>query len=236
MGSYLDLFPKIQYDINRFQRSNFETVTNLTFRVGVIKSVLSNISSYYEYVIKDGETPEILAGNLYNNPEAYWIILYANDIYDPQYDWPLDYTSFQKYIINKYGSYEAAQADHHYEMVIEREESSTGIITINSFRINESSLVANTAPSQVDIPFDNYDNLPDEGEWITIDMGNNKTVRQRTYRRAISIYQYEDDLNESKRFIKIIKSDYYPIIQKEFNALTDTEEGFTLIRNSRRLT
>jgi len=234
MGSYLDLFPNIQYDISKLDLSNYETITNITFRVGVIKSVLTNISSYYEYVVRDGETPEILAGNIYGNPESYWIILYANDIYDPQYDWPLDYKSFQNFIINKYGSYAAAQGNHHYEKVIEREESSTGIITVTVSEINETSLVANTAPSQVGVPYDTYDSLPDEGEWITIDQGDGKTVRQRTYRRAISFYQYEDDLNESKRFIKVIKPDYYFNIQREFKALLEVDGNIR--KNSRRLT
>jgi hypothetical protein len=209
MGSYLDLFPKIQYDITKAKLSNFETDTNITFRIGIVKSILSNISAYYEYVVKDGETPEILAGNIYKNPEAYWIILYANEIYDPQYDWPLDYRSFQNFIISKYGSYENAQNIHHYEKIIERQESETEIITTDIYQVNETSLVDNTAPSQVNIPYDTYDTLPDEGEWVTVNLGDGKSVRQRIYRRAVSFYDYEDSLNESKRFIKVIKEEYY---------------------------
>lgn len=119
---FLDKFPKVIYDINKGARSNFERVTDLTFRVSFLKEILDNTSAYYEYVVRDGDTPEILADRFYNNSELHWIILYANDIYDPQYDWPLNYDAFQKYIITKYGSISNAKIQiHHYEKIIARQ-------------------------------------------------------------------------------------------------------------------
>ena len=95
-------FPKILYDIENAQLPNFEIITNITYRIGVIKSVLENLSAYYYYNITDADKPELLAEKVYGDPTAYWIILYANNIYDPQYDWPLNYKSFGNYMANKY--------------------------------------------------------------------------------------------------------------------------------------
>jgi hypothetical protein len=45
-------------------------------------------------------------------------------------------------------------------------------------------------------------------------------------RNAVSNYDYELELNEKKRFIKLIKPEYYGSIMREFSALTGTEESF----------
>jgi hypothetical protein len=214
MSTFLDTFPKIQYDITRRSASsNFETVTNLTFRFGIIKNVINNVSSYYEYAVKESDTPEILAEKVYNNPEAYWIILYANDMYDPQYDWPMNSNVFAKYIANKYGSVNAAKTGiHHYEKVIRREESRTGIITEQRIVVNYDKLTTNTP----DVPYDYYLNLPATQSVEEINM-NGVTVTEIISRDAISYFDYEDQLNEKRRQIKIIKREYYTQIINEFN-------------------
>ena len=229
MATFLDLFPKIPYDIEKaLYRSNYDVVTDITFRFGFIKEILNNISAYYLYPIKDSETPEILSEYVYNDPEAYWIILYANDIYDPQYDWPLNYNNFQNYIIGKYGSLAAAQTgNHHYEKVITRTESLSGIVTEKRIIVNYDKLTDNA----LNVPYDYYDdpNLPTEADFVAINMGNGKTVFERTYKRRISYYDYEDELNNNKRFVKIIKAEYYPRLVSELRALTnfDNRSNFT---------
>ena len=92
MAQFFDKFPRISYDIEGKRLTTYQSVTNIFFRVRVIREILGNISAYYEYLIKDDDTPEILADKVYNNPEAHWIIIMANNIVDPQYDWPLNST------------------------------------------------------------------------------------------------------------------------------------------------
>jgi hypothetical protein len=126
MGRFLDRFPKVLYDIEGRRLSTYDTVTDLSFRFSIIKDAIKSVSSYYDYVIRDGETPEILADRVYDDPEGYWVILYANDIYDPQYDWPLDSNAFKRFIIGKYGSTQAAKSNiHHYEKLITRQIGDT---------------------------------------------------------------------------------------------------------------
>jgi hypothetical protein len=195
----------------------------------VIREVLNNISAYYEYLIKDDDTPEILAEKVYGNTQAHWLILLANDIVDPQYDWPLNSRDFQKYIIKKYGSVENAQTTyHHYEKKIVREESLTGIVVENRFVINQS----NIADSMYDttVPYDTYDSLPETQEYNTIDMGDGKTVIEITNRERITNYDYEDEMNEKKRPIKIIKPEYYGQIIREFDELVKSKDRLPYLR------
>jgi hypothetical protein len=239
MATYFDQFPKIIYNISGDRYRKYETITEIMFRIGIIKNTLNNISAYFNYTISDDETPEILAGKIYGDPETYWIILYANDIIDPAYDWPMNNDVFYYYMIDKYRPLAEADAGqdqtdnqviawtrtnyHHHEKIVERRESATGITTTQKFQINEANLTSNLASSLSNVPYDYYNNLEDEAAWTTIDMGGNKTVLERAYRERVSYYDYEEEKNENKRFIKIIKPDYYPAILAEYEQLVNPD-------------
>lgn len=218
MATFFDLFPKVPYNTGGKQLTTYDTVTNVFFRLRVLKSVLDNISAYYEHTVQDGDTPEILAEKVYGNPEAHWIILLANEIVDPQYGWPLDSRSFNKYIINKYGSVQTAKTTiHHYEKVIIREESFSGTITETRFVVDYDQITEN-AP---DAPYDRWTGLPSDQFVETFNMGGGRTVIQTIKRDQISNYDWEVQENEKKRLIKIIKPEYYSQIINEFNELTN---------------
>lgn len=219
MAEFFDLFPKVLYDISggKSKPKSFDYPTNILFRLRVVRDVITNSSAYYEYLVKESDTPDILAFNIYGTSEAHWVILFANDMVDPQYDWPLNSRDFQNYIINKYGSIENAKTTiHHYEKVITREESSTGLITETRFEVNEEQLTIN----DMDVPYDTWENLTDTQNVETVNMGNGKTVVQISKRNSITNYDYEEQLNENKRSIKIIKPEYFPRIVEELNILT----------------
>lgn len=142
MSRFLDKFPKIPYDINKSGYSNYDNVTDISFRFSIIKDTLNSTSAYYEYVIRDGDTPEILADRVYGDPEAYWIILYANNIYDPQYDWPLNDDAFEKFIISKYGSVANAKSQiHHYEKIVARQVENSETVYLDKQEINYNTSV-----------------------------------------------------------------------------------------------
>lgn len=294
--NFMDKFPKIPYDINKSQYSNFDNITDLTFRFSIVKDVINNIAAYYEYDIREGETPEILADRVYGDPEAYWIILYANDIYDPQYDWPMNGDTFEKYIIGKYGSISQAKATiHHYEKIIGRRVNDSETIYIdrqvvdytasNNLTCTLDNTNANTAAmyssqevlqkdsanntifegyvlnytvannflelaqtsgkliNYVDLIdkvtssnlgrvvsnsqeyYDYYLNLPADPQYSSYVI-NNKTIMESISRNAVSNYDYELDLNEQKRLIKVIKKEYYGQIMNEFVNITKSTPGF----------
>jgi Base plate wedge protein 53 len=121
---FFGYFPTMDYDINNVLTNKsgpHDTITDIFFRVGFLKNVINNISAYYVYDVQEGDTPDLLAEKIYGDRGAAWVILYANNITDPQFDWPLPYDAFIKMIIDKYGSVEVAQTTiHHSEMTITR--------------------------------------------------------------------------------------------------------------------
>lgn len=263
MSKFLEYFPRVPYDISKTKLADYQIVTNITFRIGIIKDVLNNAGSYYLYTVKDGETPEIIAENAYRDSEAHWIILYANDIYDPQYDWPLSSKAFKNYLVNKYRSQAAvslglsantitdtqiiswtqdttsANSVHHYEKQIIRYNASDNITMQINLEVNKSNLTSNLNSTLADVPYDFYTSantsdpraLEYTGSYETFNI-NGKTVEQTIRGAAITYYDYESQENENKRFIKVIKADYYPQIIEEYKRLT----GQTGERYLRRLT
>jgi len=247
---FFDFFPQIQYDVNYGKYPINVTATDIFFRIGMIKDTLQQISSYYVYEIADGETPEILADKFYDDVGAGWMIIYANNIMDPQWDWPLDYNQFNNYIIGKYGSIENAKLNiHHYEKVVTRTNSRNDIVSETRFVIDKERTIG----SSLGVPYNYYDpyvidalyadntSLTSDSSTLTADIGidyslregaipdyentsyvyfNNSTVTQNITRYAISNYDYENQINESKRTIKVIRKDYYSFIMRQFKVIS----------------
>lgn len=196
-------FPFTTYDITGDQPKILKLVKNIFARTKFLDSIKAQTYIYYLYDIKDGDTPETLAYNYYGNANRHWIILMTNDIVDPFYDWPLTYTNFIEYIKSKYGSVETAQTTYsHYEKVISKVDSVTTTETINKYKID----------------YDTYLTLPSSNiQNISLKDGNTVTIT--TTKSTVSYYDYEYELNENKRTVKIIDKQYIGNIEKEMKLL-----------------
>ena len=64
--------------------------------------VKSNALIFDTYDVKEGETPEMIADKLYNDPELHWVILLVNDITDRYHQWPMSTPQFLAFINDKY--------------------------------------------------------------------------------------------------------------------------------------
>jgi hypothetical protein len=201
------------------------------------------------YEVEENDTPEILAEKVYNDAGAGWMILYANKIIDPQFDWPMSDEVFKKYVTEKYGSVALAQTTyHHYEKIVETrvgDQTYTRTYIVNKERLTDNAL---DVPYTYYEPYDgnfsltgdtllvtadntsftvdhsihaSYDDtsLPEYYSYEAHDI-NDKTVYLNTYGKAITNYDYEFEQNEARRFIKVIKGEYYAQIMREFRDLS----------------
>ena len=103
-------FPTIEYD--SVGNGEFKDVKNLLRRVALNTKVKTNALLYDTYDIKEGETPESIADNLYDDPELHWVIMLVNDITDRYHQWPMSGGQFLDYLNDKYSNPDAI---HHYE-------------------------------------------------------------------------------------------------------------------------
>jgi hypothetical protein len=174
MANYFRNLPRVGYDINGTGKDSFLSVTNIMKRVKFKPSVLEDISNYYPYFIKEGERPDIIAHAEYGNIGYAYLIMLINDIQDPNFDWPLSSQIFEKFIINKYGSVTLAIAGIKHYYQIVRAEVAR---TETSERVPEVKFAV------------------DETTYDALDSADRSTLTD---------YDYEVELNDAKREIRLI--------------------------------
>ena len=108
---YFENFPLTIYD--SVGDGNYKIVTHLLKRVIVRSQIKSNRALYDTYDVKEGETPEMIAHKLYDDPELHWVILLLNNITDRYHQWPMNNNQFLAYLKDKYDDVDAT---HHYEI------------------------------------------------------------------------------------------------------------------------
>jgi len=108
---YFAQFPLNIYD--SVGDENYKLVTNLLKRVTIRAKVKANTLFFDTYDVREGETPEMIADKLYNDPELHWIVLMVNDITDRYHQWPKNQNQFLTYINDKYTN---ISGTHHYEI------------------------------------------------------------------------------------------------------------------------
>jgi len=204
MSKYFSYFPKTLYTADL---KTAQSVLNIISRFTFEKSFKDNTSVSYEYDIQDSDTPEIIASKFYKDPERHWIVLLFNDITDPQFDWPMDYRTLISFIDDKYsananvgqsGSSWAESHTHAYYKIETRTTISTNTITVNKIEVD-----ANT-----------YANITSSSSNVTLADGYVITIA--TSKNTQSYYDYEIELNETKRKIKLLKPEFVPSVESEF--------------------
>ena len=194
---YFDTLPKI---VGSDNNNNAVILTNLMARASIVSDLATNPLLYYTYDIQDGDTPEIVAHKYYGDSYRYWIVLMANQIMDPQWEWPMSGSVLSQYLSQKYGSVDIYSTKHHFEKIITHYDINTGTSTINIVNITE----------------DEYNTMVTGLQSYTLPTG---VVEVTTNRRAVTIFDYEMERNENKRQIKLLNKTYVNQFEDDFKKL-----------------
>lgn len=143
--NYFEQFPILYYSLDNKAVS---AVRDITKRVGLSDELRNAPMLYDDYTITDGETPDIVATNVYGSPQFHWVVMLCNDIVNVD-DWPFSQRDLAELIALKY---ESPNGIHHYENV--------------------------------------------NGQWV-----NQGTPLSS----PITNYEFETRLNDSKRYIRVLK-------------------------------
>lgn len=196
---YFQSFPLVSVSL---PNGSTKVYRNILTRLSVIPSILTNPVLFYEYDIQEGDTPEIVADKYYGDSYRYWIVLFCNQLMDPQWDWPLSGANLQNYIVDKYTNlgFDPMTTVKSYQKTITKINltnnlTTTEVVEISEFDYNNS------------IPFNGTFSLPGE----TVQVSINYSVQ--TY------YDYEVSLNDSKRTIKLLDTNYVQDIEDQFITL-----------------
>lgn len=212
MATFFSKYPKVIY--------NSKIATDILTRVALSTNYKDKVSLYYIYSLQDGDTPEIVASKYYGDPEKHWIVMIFNDIFDANFDFPLSYINFIKYLDVKYktqgelsdpvvfgSDYARATININppgYRAIITTTDGISGVSTTEKFFIDENAYNS----SYSDDTFNYADTIIQEG-----------TITYQQTTETVSIYDYELELNENKRNIKLLKKEYVSQFEQEFKSL-----------------
>ena len=224
---YFKSFPYTYYSLDNTK--TVQVVTNISTRVTLSDEVKSNLSLYDEYDIKDSETPELVADKFYKNPELHWLVLHYNDIIDPRFDWPLSTNNLKKYTEGKYNNIDAV---HHYEdangdnfnanLVITSSDQffkfTIGDVLVNNTNTGVGQLISKTNNSNVRITVTSGGFITNDVVRLSSNAQANAQITSVTISSGIPVTNlvYEDTNNETKRRIKILKTNYVDAIVNDF--------------------
>ena len=210
MAKYFNYFPKTFYTSNN-DVNGVEAITNIISRFAFDSQLKENTSAFYPYQVQDSDTPEIIADKYYGNVEYHWVVLLFNNIIDPQFDWPLKNDTLIDYIDKKYTANGSANTPAQSGLTWALSENNVqGYFKVVTTTANDGTITQ----EKITIDANTYANVITGSNTYTTQAGESVTVV--TTRETQSYYTYETNLNESKREINLIKSDFLPQIEKEF--------------------
>ena len=150
------------------------------------------------YDVLDGERPEMVADRFYGDPQLFWLILHINDIIDPRFDWPLSNEDLMEYVIGKY-RLPFIYHTHHY-------------VNPHGKIVNSYKVLAQQNKPVLPIVYE------DSGTFQNILFHQSPPV----ILDKVTNYEYELDINEQKRKIKVLKRELVSEIENLFDRLVNT--------------
>lgn len=189
MGKYFDKFNTVIY--------SGHNVTDITARVVLENISEENLTAFYNRTVKEGERFDQISYDYYDHSDYTWLMYLSNGIIDPYYGEPLSDQDLRKFVVDKYGSIQAAQTTVLYKVVN-----------------------WDTDDRQLDTA--SFDALPDylKKYWSGVVVGTGQpaayirkrvdwkatsvSVNEASYWKDYTAWDYETDLNEKKRDISIV--------------------------------
>ena len=132
MASYFRQVPNFEYisrDTGDKYISEYIPVKNLFKRGKLREDIFANLQFFEKYSIIGDERPDNVAYKFYDEETLDWVVLLSNNILNIQSEWPMTQMTFEKVMLERYGSYEELYSGiHHYET--EEIKNSLGITVL----------------------------------------------------------------------------------------------------------
>lgn len=107
-------FPYIEYDI--LGNGEKQKIKNFFKRFDFRQKIKKVGSIYTKWVVRDEDSPQVIAHKLYESTHYYWIVLMINTMTDPNFSFPMTDRELFKYVERKYGI-DKTYSTHHYESI-----------------------------------------------------------------------------------------------------------------------
>ena len=242
MSKYFENFPLLRYSLDE-GKSQF-IIADIFRRVIARSESLTGTAGYDFYQLRDGDTPEIVAHKVYGDPNLHWVILIANEVIDPRFEWLLPQAALETYVKDKYGAANQYSA-HHYENSFGDTvyyKPFTGLVDIGATGAGSSISVVGTGTkftteilttgfavrfgttttAYTVVAVNSDTSITVSGAAVTADVNQKIMLDNYSYSSTVTTItnqEYEEAINESRRAIRLIKPQYVPSFVKNFVGL-----------------
>lgn len=190
-------FDYVNRDSNDTTLNDYVTVKNLFKRAKIRDDIFENVQYFNKYTIVGDERPDYVAYKLYDDPTLDWVILLSNNILNVQDEWPKTQQVLDRFLLDKYVSYENLNAVKHYETI--EVKNSKDIVIVPAGLIVEQ-----------DFSVEYFDGGTQLRSQITVPVTN---------------YQYEIRLEDEKRTIYALKPKYLDLVFNDLQSIMQYKKG-----------
>ena len=202
-NSYFRKLPNLDYPSLANERTSaydYQTVKNIFKKAVIRDDIFDEITAFTEYSVEGDERPDQVAYNFYGDSGLDWVILTTNNIIHVRDEWPMGQQDFSTYLNQKYTNEQLSNI-HHYETKIIRDS--------NGKLIQPEGLI---------VP---------EGHSITF--LDNGVLRTESKLTSFSFLQHETNLNDEKRNIDILNSEFLSLFFDNFEDIMEYKESSQFI-------
>ena len=199
MSQYFRKLPNLNYPSllkTRESNTDFVQTKNLFRRVKVREDLFANFMQFDKYKIVGDERPDNVAQKVYDNDDLDWIVLISNNIVDLNNEWPLTQFQLNEFLNDKYTPQELVSI-HHYE-TLELRDNKNQLILPAGIVVDEDFNLEYLSGGQV--------------------KSTNSLVDGRPV-KAVTFYDYENDLNDKKRNINVLKPELLGVFIRDFERI-----------------
>ena len=196
--SYVSLLPKTGNNDERI------TVKNIFKRAKLRTDVDQAITGFSYYQIPENTRPDVVAQDIYGDPELDWVILITNNIMNVRDEWPLSNNDLYDYMLEKYGSVEKLNEINHWETT-EIRDNFTRILLKGGLEVDKE---------------------------FTFTYSISNTTYTVNPTAAVTNEEYEIRKNESKRTIKLLKPQYLSTFVKDMRSIMKYETSSQYINRT----
>ena len=176
-------------------------VKNFFKRVQLRDDIFQDLAFFTKYKIIGDDRPDTVAHKVYGDPTYDWLVLLANNILNVQSEWPLTQLQFDKYLINKYETYDNLYSGiHHYESIEVKNDRGVTLLPTGT-TISKG------------YTYTYWDSLK-RTRVTTVDLST-----------PITNYEYETKIEDEKRNIFILKPEYLGIATDDMDTIMKYKKG-----------
>jgi hypothetical protein len=210
MDQYFSYVPNFEY-VSRLpegkQISDYVLVKNIFKRAKIRADIFNELAFFTKYQLEADERPDNVANEVYNDPNLDWLVMLSNNYINYETEWPLTNSSFEKYLLYKYGTYENINKVRYYE---------TGVI-----RDSLSNIIV--PPGKV---------VPGDYSITFFDRGLNQLVTKSNLITVTNL-DYENQIQDKRRNIFVLKATYVGLVIDDLEALMPYKKGSTQYLNDK---